>query len=67
MLMIDKSDLTLHQKEIRPEATKCAPGRIRCSRDLPHTQQRAAVVVYRHGAHVINVFSWAATQPCRAS
>ena len=25
--------------------------------------QRAAVVVYRHGAHVINVFSWAATQP----
>src|SRR5271170_1826915 len=23
--------------------------------------QRAAVVVYRHGAHVINVFSWAAT------
>jgi anti-sigma factor RsiW len=25
--------------------------------------QRAAVVVYRHGRHVINVFSWAATQP----
>jgi anti-sigma factor RsiW len=24
--------------------------------------QRAAAVVYRHGAHVINVFSWAATQ-----
>jgi anti-sigma factor RsiW len=24
--------------------------------------QRAAVVVYRHGAHVINVFSWAPTQ-----
>jgi anti-sigma factor RsiW len=24
--------------------------------------QRAAVVVYRHGAHVINVFSWAAAQ-----
>jgi anti-sigma factor RsiW len=24
--------------------------------------QRAAVVVYRHGVHVINVFSWAATQ-----
>ena len=24
--------------------------------------QRAAVVVYRHGLHVINVFSWAATQ-----
>lgn len=25
-------------------------------------RQRAAVVVYRHGRHVINVFSWAATQ-----
>jgi anti-sigma factor RsiW len=24
--------------------------------------QRAAVVVYQHGAHVINVFAWAATQ-----
>jgi anti-sigma factor RsiW len=24
--------------------------------------QRAAVVVYRHGAHVINVFSWAGDQ-----
>jgi anti-sigma factor RsiW len=24
-------------------------------------QQRAAVVVYQHGSHVINVFSWAAT------
>jgi anti-sigma factor RsiW len=24
--------------------------------------QRAAVVVYRHGLHIINVFSWAATQ-----
>jgi anti-sigma factor RsiW len=24
--------------------------------------QRAAVVVYQHGAHVINVFSWAATE-----
>jgi len=24
--------------------------------------QRAAVVVYRHGSHVINVFSWAATK-----
>ncbi len=25
-------------------------------------QQRAAVVVYQHGSHVINVFSWAADQ-----
>jgi len=25
-------------------------------------QQRAAVLVYQHGRHVINVFSWAATQ-----
>ena len=24
--------------------------------------QRAAVVVYQHGSHVINVFSWAATK-----
>ena len=30
--------------------------------------QRAAVVVYQHGAHVINVFSWAGDRadPCRA-
>jgi anti-sigma factor RsiW len=27
--------------------------------------QRAAVVVYRHGAHVINVFSWAAANSGR--
>ncbi len=26
-------------------------------------RQRAAVVVYQHGSHVINVFSWAATKP----
>jgi anti-sigma factor RsiW len=26
-------------------------------------RQRAAVVVYRHGAHTINVFSWAADRP----
>jgi anti-sigma factor RsiW len=26
-------------------------------------QQRAAVLVYQHGPHVINVFSWVATQP----
>jgi anti-sigma factor RsiW len=25
--------------------------------------QRSAVVVYQHGAHVINVFSWASTRP----
>jgi anti-sigma factor RsiW len=25
-------------------------------------RQRAAVVVYQHGAHIINVFSWAADQ-----
>lgn len=27
--------------------------------------QRAAVVVYQHGSHVINVFSWAAARPAR--
>ncbi len=26
-------------------------------------QQRSAVVVYQHGAHVINVFSWATSRP----
>ncbi len=29
--------------------------------------QRAAVVVYQHGAHVINVFSWAGSQPALRS
>jgi anti-sigma factor RsiW len=43
----------------RPQATgyKLVGGRVDY---LEH--QRAAAVVYRHGAHVINVFSWATRQ-----
>jgi anti-sigma factor RsiW len=29
----------------------------------PLAKQRAAVLVYQHGAHVINVFSWASSRP----
>lgn len=29
--------------------------------------QRAAAVVYQHGPHIINVFSWAATRPAAAT
>jgi anti-sigma factor RsiW len=41
--------------DLEPQGYKLIGGRIDY---LQH--QRAAVVVYRHGAHVINVFSWAA-------
>jgi anti-sigma factor RsiW len=44
--------------DFEPQGYKLVGGRVDY---LDH--QRAAVVVYRHGAHVINVFSWAATQP----
>jgi anti-sigma factor RsiW len=43
--------------DFEPQGYKLVGGRIDY---LQH--QRAAVVVYRHGLHVINVFSWAATQ-----
>jgi anti-sigma factor RsiW len=43
--------------DFEPQGYKLVGGRVDY---LEH--QRAAVVVYRHGAHVINVFSWAATQ-----
>ena len=43
--------------DFEPEGYRLIGGRVDY---LEH--QRAAVVVYRHGAHVINVFSWAATQ-----
>jgi anti-sigma factor RsiW len=43
--------------DFEPQGYKLIGGRVDY---LEH--QRAAVVVYRHGAHVINVFSWAATQ-----
>jgi len=43
--------------DFEPQGFKLVGGRVDY---LEH--QRAAVVVYRHGAHVVNVFSWAATQ-----
>jgi anti-sigma factor RsiW len=43
--------------DFEPQGYKLVGGRVDY---LEH--QRAAVVVYRHGAHVINVFSWAAPQ-----
>ncbi len=43
--------------DFEPQGYKLIGGRVDY---LEH--QRAAVVVYQHGAHVINVFSWAAGQ-----
>jgi anti-sigma factor RsiW len=43
--------------DFEPQGYKLVGGRVDY---LQH--QRAAVVVYRHGAHVINVFSWAANR-----
>jgi anti-sigma factor RsiW len=43
--------------DFEPQGYKLVGGRVDY---LEH--QRAAVVVYRHGAHVINVFSWAANR-----
>ncbi|HXR20583.1 MAG TPA: zf-HC2 domain-containing protein, partial [Steroidobacteraceae bacterium] len=43
--------------DFEPQGYKLVGGRVDY---LEH--QRAAVVVYQHGAHVINVFSWAAAQ-----
>jgi anti-sigma factor RsiW len=43
--------------DFEPQGYKLVGGRVDY---LEH--QRAAVVVYRYGAHVINVFSWAPTQ-----
>jgi anti-sigma factor RsiW len=43
--------------DFEPQGYRLVGGRVDY---LEH--QRAAVVVYRHGAHVINVFSWAATR-----
>lgn len=43
--------------DFEPQGYKLIGGRVDY---LEH--QRAAVVVYRHGLHVINVFSWAAIQ-----
>jgi anti-sigma factor RsiW len=43
--------------DFKPQGYELIGGRVAY---LEH--QRAAVVVYRHGRHVINVFCWAATQ-----
>jgi anti-sigma factor RsiW len=43
--------------DFEPQGYKLIGGRVDY---LEH--QRAAVVVYQHGLHVINVFSWSATQ-----
>src|SRR5437879_8773200 len=43
--------------DFEPRGYKLVGGRVNY---LQH--QRAAVVVYRYGPHIINVFSWAATQ-----
>jgi len=43
--------------DFEPQGYRLVGGRVDY---LEH--QRAAVVVYRHGAHVINVFSWAAAR-----
>jgi anti-sigma factor RsiW len=52
-----QTDVSPLVADFEPQGYKLVGGRIDY---LEH--QRAAVVVYRHGAHVINVFSWAATQ-----
>jgi|SRR5579871_4231137 len=43
--------------DFKPQGYELIGGRVAY---LEH--QRAAVVVYRHGRHIINVFGWAATQ-----
>jgi anti-sigma factor RsiW len=49
-----QTDVSPVVADFEPEGYKLIGGRIDY---LEH--QRAAVVVYRHGPHVINVFSWA--------
>ena len=51
------SDVSPLVADFEPQGYKLVGGRVDY---LEH--QRAAVVVYRHGAHVINVFGWAAAQ-----
>jgi anti-sigma factor RsiW len=52
-----QTDVSPVVADFEPQGYKLIGGRVDY---LEH--QRAAVVVYRHGPHVINVFSWAATQ-----
>jgi anti-sigma factor RsiW len=51
-----QTDVSPAVADFEPQGYKLVGGRVDY---LEH--QRAAVIVYRHGAHVINVFSWAAT------
>ena len=51
-----QTDVSPVVADFEPQGYKLIGGRVDY---LEH--QRAAVVVYRHGEHVINVFSWAAT------
>jgi anti-sigma factor RsiW len=51
-----QTDVSPVVADFEPQGYKLVGGRVDY---LEH--QRAAVVVYRHGAHVINVFSWSAT------
>ena len=52
------TDISPLVADFEPQGYKLVGGRVDY---LEH--QRAAVVVYRHGAHVINVFTWAVTRP----
>lgn len=52
-----QADVSPLVADFEPQGYRLVGGRVDY---LEH--QRAAVVVYRHGAHVINVFSWAATR-----
>ncbi|HMD59451.1 MAG TPA: zf-HC2 domain-containing protein [Steroidobacteraceae bacterium] len=51
--------------DVSPVVADFAPQgyRLLGGRADPLAQQRAAVVVYQHGAHIINVFSWASSRP----
>jgi anti-sigma factor RsiW len=50
-----RTDVSPLVVDLEPKGYKLIGGRVSY---LEH--QRAAVVVYQHGAHVINVFSWTA-------
>jgi anti-sigma factor RsiW len=51
--------------DVSPVVADFAPQgyRLLGGRADPLAKQRAAVVVYQHGAHIINVFSWASSRP----
>jgi anti-sigma factor RsiW len=57
-----QTDVSPVVADFEPQGYKLVGGRVDY---IEH--QRAAVIVYRHGAHVINVFSWSATPRSIAS